>query len=162
MKRTTTKPYSKPTAPSNDELKRLAQKHEKYSTNNNVFNGKNLSDCSKVSQFYTVKAKPSEAHRQANMASQSRRQQQATAMTSNMPVFTNNMINHLYDDNATIKVSKMPSNLVEVPKINEKYEVSSFFGPSPQYKENLRTLQLVSNNAFDPLMNVNTIFFGDD
>ena len=57
-----------------------------------------------------------------------------------MPVFTNNMINHLYDDNATIKVSKLPSNLVEVPRINEKYEISSFFGPSPQYKENMRTL----------------------
>lgn len=48
-----------------------------------------------------------------------------------LPIFTNNMLNHLYDDNATIKVSKMPSNLVEVPKVNEKYEISSFFGPSP-------------------------------
>jgi hypothetical protein len=50
------------------------------------------------------------------------------------------MLNHFYDDNATIKASKLPSNLVEVPKVNEKYEISSFFGPSPQYQENLRTL----------------------
>jgi hypothetical protein len=70
------------------------------------------------------------------------------------------MLNHLYDDNTTIKVSKLPSNLVEVPKVNEKYEISSFFGPSPQYKENLRTLQLIKNNETDPIMNVNSIFFG--
>lgn len=52
------------------------------------------------------------------------------------------MLNQFYDDNATIKVSVMPSNLVEVPKVNEKYEVSSFFSKPypPQYIDNLRTL----------------------
>ena len=35
--------------PSNDDLKKMAKKHEKYTVNNNIFNGKNLSDGSKVS-----------------------------------------------------------------------------------------------------------------
>lgn len=38
------------------------------------------------------------------------------------------MLNHYYDDNASIKVSKMPSNLVDVPRVNEKYEIKSYFG----------------------------------
>ena len=38
------------------------------------------------------------------------------------------MLNQFYDDNATIKVSKNPSSLVEVPRVNEKYEIKSFFG----------------------------------
>jgi hypothetical protein len=33
-----------------------------------MFNGKNLSDGSKVSQFYTVKAKPDEAFREVKIA----------------------------------------------------------------------------------------------
>lgn len=46
---------------SNTELKTLAKKHEKYSHNNNVFNDKNISDHTKVSKYYKVKAKPEEA-----------------------------------------------------------------------------------------------------
>ncbi len=72
------------------------------------------------------------------------------------------MLNQVFDDNATIKVSKMPSNLVEVPRVNEKYEISSFYnGKTPQYLQNLRTLDLVknSNQEGDPLMNLNPTFF---
>jgi len=32
------------------------------------------------------------------------------------------MLNQAFDDNATIRACKLPSALVEVPKINEKYE----------------------------------------
>lgn len=115
---------------SNDQLKKLARKHEKYSHNNNIFNDKNLSDGSKVSKFYKIKSKPEESTKDLRIATQQKRQQAAT-LQSELPIFTNNMLNHLYDDNTTIKVSRLPSNLVEVPKVNEKYEIKSFFGPSP-------------------------------
>ena len=50
------------------------------------------------------------------------------------------------DDDAAIKVSKMPSNLIEVPKVHEKYEINSFCRTNPQYKANLKTLEIISNN----------------
>ena len=71
------------------------------------------------------------------------------------------MINHLFDDNASIKVCKFPSNLVSVPKVNERYEVSSFFGDCPQYNNNLQTMKLVSNSSNnDPVSNMNPTFYG--
>ena len=70
------------------------------------------------------------------------------------------MLGHIYDENATIKVSKLPSNLVEVPRINEKYEINSFFGKHPQYRENLRTMDLITNANMDPLLNLNPNFYG--
>jgi hypothetical protein len=46
---TSTKSQSRKSALTNDELHKLAVKHEKYSNNNNVFNKKNMSDHSKQS-----------------------------------------------------------------------------------------------------------------
>ena len=72
------------------------------------------------------------------------------------------MLNQYYDDNASIKVSKMPSNLVEVPRVNEKYEISSFFNnPYPSHgTNNLRTMQLIDNKSKDPILNMNPTFYG--
>ena len=39
-------------APDDAQLKRLAQKHEDYKHNNNVFNGRNISDHTPASRFY--------------------------------------------------------------------------------------------------------------
>lgn len=57
--------------------------------------------------------------------------------------FTQNMLDHVFDDNATIKVSKMPSSLVEVPRINEKYEISSF---QMKHPANLKGCEIYMNN----------------
>ncbi len=94
-----------------------------------------------------------------SVAQQSKRQQKQILQGEGRPTFTNNMLNQLYDDNASIKVSKMPSNLVEVPRVNEKYEIASFFGQSAQFKENLRTMTLIQNMQKDPLMNLNPSFY---
>ena len=53
------------------------------------------------------------------------------------------MLDMLTDDDAAIKVSKMPSNLIEVPKVHEKYEINSFCRTNPQYKANLKTLEII-------------------
>lgn len=53
-------------------------------------------------------------------------------------VFTEQMLNQFYDDNAAITVSKMPSNLVDVPRINEKYEISAHLSS----KDHLKTVQI--------------------
>ncbi len=46
------------------------------------------------------------------------------------------MLDQFYDDNAAMKVSKMPSNLVDVPRINEKYEISKHLTS----RDNLKTV----------------------
>ncbi|CDW81926.1 UNKNOWN [Stylonychia lemnae] len=149
--------------PSNKHYQTLAQKHEKISHNNNVFNGKNMSDHTKASNYYQVKAQPQLATRQQTIAQQSMRQQAAVFKDINgqPQAFTRDMLNQFYDDNATIKVSKMPSNLVEVPRVNEKYEISSFFSqPYPQqYLDNLRTLGMMDNKSKDPILNLNPTFY---
>lgn len=62
----------------------------------------------------------------------------------------------------TIKANTLPSNLTEVPRVNEKYEMSSFVHSSAQFKENLRTMELLGNKNSDPILNVNPIFFGSE
>lgn len=71
-------------------------------------------------------------------------------------LFSNNLINHLFDDNKAITVTKQPSNLVEVARVNEKYETGSF--PNPQYTQNLKTMEMLHNN--DAILNLNPSFFG--
>ena len=71
------------------------------------------------------------------------------------------MLDMLTDDDAAIKVSKMPSNLIEVPKVHEKYEINSFCRTNPQYKANLKTLEIISNNrSGQGILNLNPGFFG--
>ena len=65
------------------------------------------------------------------------------------------MLNQFYDDNAAIRVSKMPSNLVEVPRINEKYEISSHLTS----RDNLKTVALAKNFSRDPILNLNPSFY---
>ena len=38
--------------PTNDKYQTMARKHENHKKNNNIFNGKNLSDHTKASRFY--------------------------------------------------------------------------------------------------------------
>jgi hypothetical protein len=69
------------------------------------------------------------------------------------------MLNQFYDDNATIKANKMPSSLVEVPKINEKYEMSSY----QQFLfQKLKSEQLITNSKKDPILNTNAAFFNNN
>jgi|LauGreDrversion4_2_1035121.scaffolds.fasta_scaffold628858_2 hypothetical protein len=61
------------------------------------------------------------------------------------------------DDNATIRASKMPSALTEVPRINERYETQSY--DQIQGRE-LQSLKIVDNTRKDPVLNINAAFFG--
>ena len=40
--------------------------------------------------------------------------------------------------------------------------MTSFVNSSAQFKENLRTMELLSNRNNDPILNVNPIFFGSE
>ena len=71
------------------------------------------------------------------------------------------MLDMLCDDDAAIKVSKLPSNLTEVPKVHEKYEINSFCKTNPQYRSNLKTMEIISNNRSGAaILNLNPGFFG--
>lgn len=73
------------------------------------------------------------------------------------------MLNQFYDDNSAIKVTKMPSNLVEVPKVNEKYEITTFYSQNNNstapYLKDLKTLNVHNNNIKDPINNLNPTFY---
>jgi hypothetical protein len=75
--------------------------------------------------------------------------------------FTNNMLQQGYDDNATIKACRLPSALVEVPRINERYETQSLLLGDQLSGKNLKTVQLVENKQKDPILNINSAFFGN-
>lgn len=151
----------------------MAQRYEKNSTNNNVFNGKNISDHTAATQYYQTKFDPSQAQTLHRITQEPQRQQDALFrdVTNGMGgLFSNDMLNQFFDDNATIKVSKNPSNLVEVPRVNEKYENKSFFGgPGSRPTQlpeggGLRTLGLFGNsssaNPLDSILNLNPTFYG--
>lgn len=66
-------------------------------------------------------------------------------------------------------MSKNPSSLVEVPRVNEKYEIKSFFGgpgarPTQLKDGTLRTLGMLdyasSSNPLDSILNLNPTFYG--
>mmetsp|Transcript_36914 Transcript_36914/g.48515 ORF Transcript_36914/g.48515 Transcript_36914/m.48515 type:complete len:207 (+) Transcript_36914:132-752(+) len=77
------------------------------------------------------------------------------------PVFSQKMLDMLCDDDAAIKVSKLPSNLTEVPKVHEKYEINSFCQTNPQYRANLKTMEIISNNrSGQAILNLNPGLFG--
>ena len=66
------------------------------------------------------------------MATQPNRLQQEALYSSTgaglakEPRFTQTMLQQAYDDNATIRACKLPSALVEVPRISERYETQSY------------------------------------
>lgn len=72
--------------------------------------------------------------------------QQKKNAASSVP-YSKNILNQLTDQNMAIKANKNPSNLVEIPRVNEKYEVNSFAHSNPQYRQNLKTLEIIKNNA---------------
>jgi hypothetical protein len=73
------------------------------------------------------------------------------------PRFTRDILNHVYDDNANIKAARLPSALVEVPRINEKYETQSY---SQIQGRDLQALKIATNAREDPIGNLNSAFFG--
>ena len=69
------------------------------------------------------------------------------------------MLQQAYDDNATIRVCKLPSVLVEVPWISERYETQSY--SQGVAGKDLRVLQIVENKVSgQPVLNLNCAFFG--
>ena len=55
----------------------------------------------------------------------------------------------------------MPSNLTEIPRVHEKYEMSGFSRGGPQYQANLKTVEILRNNGSgQAILNLNPGFFG--
>jgi len=126
----------------NAQKKGKLGKMESYKNNNNLFNGRHLSDHTPLTAFYSSKSNPPEE----------------VPEKPNLPsgIFTNNLLNQFYDDNYYMAASTNPSSLVEVPRVNEKYEISSF--ANPQYQHNLKTMDILNNK--DVILNMNPAFYG--
>ena len=81
--------------------------------------------------------------------------------SANGGVLTQGMIDALTDDNVGIKAARLPSNLTEVPRVHEKYESQSFCQSSAQYRNNLKTLEIIRNaQNGQPILNSNPGIFG--
>jgi len=54
--------------------------------------------------------------------------------------YSQNLINQLCDDNEGILASRQPSSLLEVPRVNERYEINSL-----KANQNLKTVEMMKN-----------------
>lgn len=143
--------------PSNSTYRERAAKHEKDSANTNIFNGRNISDNRPASYFYQCKAEPALATAELRLAQQPQRLREQTLYQGNGEArFTQHMLAQAYDDNATIRASKLPSALVEVPRINERYETQSYEQAAGR---DLQSLRIAQNSRKDPVLNINAAFF---
>ena len=140
-----------------------AKKYEKYNNNNCTFNDKSLSDNRKITNYYLAKERGVDhVHRKKpiNETHIQNQQKHANPDDQNM-TYTQNMLNQLYDDDAAIKVATLPSNLTEIPRVHEKYEMNAFLRTNPQYQANLKTLEIIKNNrSGQAILNLNPGFFG--
>lgn len=70
------------------------------------------------------------------------------------------MLDQLCDENAGITASRLPSNLKEIPRVSEKYEMNSFFLSNAQYRANLKTIEILKNSeSGQGILNMNPGFF---
>ena len=97
-----------------------------------------MSDNSEVSKFQQSKlygGKKNEVLRRQKLVEEMENQLKTNLPpqdnSGNAMPYSKNILNTLTDQNAAIKVSKNPSNLVEVPRVHEKYEINSFTKSNP-------------------------------
>ena len=142
----------------------VAKKYEKYNNNNSTFNTKSLSDGRPITNYYIAKERGiGYVQRKTPINNQAVENQQKHANPSDKEMtYTQNMLNQLYDDDAAIKVATLPSNLTEIPKVHEKYEMNAFLRTGAQYQANLKTLEIIkNNNSGQAILNLNPGFFGE-
>lgn len=147
---------------------KVAKAYAKYNTDNSTFNGKSLSDNKAVSNFYKIKGQGADSvytkavhNREAERDKRQNLPDPSGKNYENAPMYSQKMLDMLCDDDVAIKVSKLPSNLTEVPKVHEKYEINSFCQTNPQYRANLKTIEIISNNkSGQAILNLNPGFFG--
>jgi hypothetical protein len=95
--------FYNPNYPTNRDYENL-----KFQNNNQIFNGRNLSDNTKV----------------PNGLRRGTKENVKPSVWENGAI-TGHLLDYHYSDTCGIKVQKNPSNLVEAPRINEKYEYAS-------------------------------------
>jgi len=55
------------------------------------------------------------------------------------------MLDQLMDNNCGMTACKNPSDLTEIPMVAEKYEINSFLNLNAQFKQNLKTIEILKN-----------------
>ena len=172
---------------SNADLAKLATIHEHNLNNNNIFAGKNLSDNSKITSYYTLKAMPpyqspmnyfgSSQKKSLNGTETIRSEHSMSTIVQDL--FTNNAVKNQNDK--LVYVNKKPeftnleetivsgastakvSNLVNKPRLNEKYTDAWFLKENPQFWNNLRAMeslhQMVKDEEDDPIMKLNPTLY---
>lgn len=152
----------------NQDLLKMANSYECNYNNNNIFNGKNLSDNSKVSNFYALK---SHTPYQSPLLYFGQNDPTKVGQRTVQPVTEANMVKTMfvgdieagkcvgYDQPAPpTKVS----NLLQKPALNSKYDDAWFLQNNPQYWNNIRSLGLLSDMTKpedDPVMAINPALF---
>lgn len=154
----------------NAELQKLAQTSEANANNNNIFNGRNISDNTKVTSFYALKAQP--PYQSPLLYFGQTQPVQAAREEAKLQVPESSMVKELFTGNVAMDVcenckpkaaapSKV-SNLVTQPEINSKYDDAWYLKHNPQVWNNLRTLGPLKDLTKideDPIMRLNPTLY---
>lgn len=171
---------------SNAELQAIAKNHEVNINNNNIFNGRNISDNSKITSFYTLKSLPPYQSpllyfgtdqingkaakviggQQVNYVPES--QMVKTLFTNNVALdqCDNCKPQNFIDPNCELvggdKITARVSAVMKEPKLNSKYDDAWYLLHNPQHWNNLRTmgqLKDLTKIEEDPIMKLNPTLY---
>lgn len=146
----------------------MAQKGEINKNNNNIFNGRNLSDNTKVTNFYALKANPT--YQSPLLYFGQQQDTSAPRTLASVPetskvkeLFTNNVALDICDDCKPAVPGKLGvSNLINEPSLNVKYDDAWFLKENPQHWANIKTIGQIKDltkEEDDPIMKLNPTLY---
>lgn len=150
----------------------MAKYHEIDPNNNNIFAGKNISDNSKITSFYTLKSATPYQSPLIYFGQNGVKTTEAAPPSQSVGegqmikhLFTNDVVVDQYD-NFEPKPSEpgaaTVSNLVGKPTINSKYDDAWYLKYNPQQWTNVRTvgkLSELTKTEEDPIMRLNPTLY---
>lgn len=155
----------------------MARLNEINQNNNNIFNGKNVSDNTKITSYYTLKAAAPYQSPLLYFGQAKKTEPKGDTIKIGMGVPEQSKVKELFTNpihtgeytpyeefkkkplkDPTVKVS----NLVSDPTLNLKYDDAWFLQNNPQHWNNLRTKGLLKdlmNEEDDPVMALNPTLY---
>ena len=150
----------------------MARFNETNRNNNNIFNGKNLSDNTKITSYYTLKSTAPYQSPLLYFGQGKKTEPKGSTIKIGMGVPESSKVKELFTNNTAsntcdlCKPLKDPdvkvSNLVSDPQLNLKYDDAWFLQNNPQHWNNLRTKGLLKdqlNAEEDPIMALNPTLY---
>lgn len=155
----------------NAELQKMATKGEINKNNNNVFNGRNLSDNTKVTNFYALKANPTYQSPLLYFGQQQDTSAPRTLGSVPETSKVKELFTNPYGDQVPLptnqKIQQVEgkfgvSNLINAPSLNVKYDDAWYLKNNPQHWANIKSIGLLKDltkEEDDPIMKLNPTLY---